>query len=82
LAPKSDRRHTLELDDQQKKTVERSLVERQGRLIEAIGDTTLSSAAKWIGMRELRLIMLILRRLRAVDGGQGALDPVDPADDE
>jgi hypothetical protein len=58
----------IELDDSERRTVTRSLVERRGRLIEIAGDTAKTAALRRNGLLELTLIASILRKLRA-DGG-------------
>jgi hypothetical protein len=64
-APESERRHKLELDDREKKSVERSLMERKARLEEACGDTTQKIGARLRGASELPLIKAVVRRLRS-----------------
>jgi hypothetical protein len=54
----------LELDDQERRTVGRSLVERRARLIEIAEDTTQPRAAQQSGLRELAAVASVLRRLR------------------
>jgi hypothetical protein len=54
----------LELDDQERRVVSKSLVERRGRLIENAEDTTLPRAAKRSGLLELAAIKSVLRKLR------------------
>ena len=58
----------IELDDPERQTVTRSLVERRGRLIEVAGDTAKTAASRRSGLLELTLIASVLRKLRA-DGG-------------
>ena len=65
-APESERRHCLELGDMEKRSVERSLIERRARLLETIGDTSRPTAARRFGLREASLILPILRRLRSL----------------
>ena len=57
----------LELDDQERRAVGKSLVERRARLIENTGDTTLRWAEKRLGLLELSVIKLVLRKLRGND---------------
>jgi hypothetical protein len=54
----------LELDDQERRTVRKSLVERRARLAERTGDTTQSRAAQRSGLQELKAIELVLQKLR------------------
>jgi len=54
----------IELDDQERRAVRKSLVERRGCLIENTGDTTLPRAAKLLGLLELAAIKSVLRKLR------------------
>ena len=56
----------LKLDDQEKKSLQRSLIERKARLSEIVGDTTLNSAERRLGSRELTLTRSILQRLRSL----------------
>ena len=56
---KSEHR-AFELDARGSKIVEMALLERQGRLIEAVGDTTLSPVRRRNGASELRLIASLL----------------------
>jgi hypothetical protein len=58
---------TLELDDQERRAVGKSLVERRGRLIESVEDTTQPRAAKRSGLLELAAIISVLRKLRWID---------------
>jgi hypothetical protein len=58
----------IELDNPERRTVTRSLVERRNWLIEIVEDTTRSPASRRIGLLELTLIASILRKLGA-DGG-------------
>jgi hypothetical protein len=55
----------LELDDQERRAVGKSLVQRKGRLIENAGDTTLHRVAKRSALRELAANNSVLRKLRA-----------------
>jgi hypothetical protein len=79
-APESERRHKLELDEQEKKSVERSLIERKARLEEACGDTTQKIGARRRG--ELPLIRAILRRLRSRGCAAGQIEAKDDACDK
>ena len=54
----------LELNDQERIAVGRSLAERKARLIEKAGDTTQPRAAKRSGSLELEAIVSVLRKLR------------------
>jgi hypothetical protein len=54
----------LELDDQERRAVGKSLVERRGRLIENAEDTTLLCATKRSALRELAAIKSVLQKLR------------------
>ena len=57
----------LELDDQERRAVGKSLIERRGSLIENAGDTTLPRAAKRSALLELATIKSVLRKLRGND---------------
>jgi hypothetical protein len=57
----------LELDDRERKTVGKSLVERKTRLIESVGDTTQPLAARRSGLAEIKAIASVLRKLRAAN---------------
>jgi hypothetical protein len=52
----------LELDDQERGAVSKSLVERTGRLIENAEDTTLPRATKQSALRELAAIKSVLEK--------------------
>jgi hypothetical protein len=54
----------LELDDQERRAVSKSLVERRGRLIENAEDTTLPRATKRSRLCELAAIKSVLQKLR------------------
>jgi hypothetical protein len=54
----------LELDDQGRRAVSRSLVKRRGRLIENAEDTTLPRATKRSALHELAAIKSVLQKLR------------------
>jgi hypothetical protein len=54
----------LELDDQERRAVGKSLVERRGRMIENAGDTTLPHATKRSALRELAVIKSVVQKLR------------------
>jgi hypothetical protein len=54
----------LEIDDPERRAIERSLAERQSRLIENAEDTTLTPARRQAGTRELSVISSVLRKLR------------------
>ena len=54
----------LEIDDLERRAIERSLAERRSRLIEKAGDTTLSPARRQTSYRELSAIASALRKLR------------------
>jgi hypothetical protein len=54
----------LELDDQERRAVAKSLVERKARLIESTEDTTQPRAAQRAGLLELSAIASVLRKLR------------------
>ena len=44
----------IDLNDQERRAVGKSLAERKARLMENAGDTTLPRAARWSGSLELR----------------------------
>jgi hypothetical protein len=54
----------LELNDQERRALGRSLAERKTRLIENAGDTTQPRAAKRSGSLELEAIASVLGKLR------------------
>ena len=54
----------LEIDDRERRAIERSLAERRSRLIEKAGDTTLTPARRQASYRELSAIASALRKLR------------------
>ena len=54
----------LEIDDLERRAIERSLAERRSRLIEKAEDTTLTPARRRAGIRELSAIASVLRKLR------------------
>ena len=54
----------LEIDDRERRAIERSLAERRSRLIEKAEDTTLTPARRRAGIRELSAIASVLRKLR------------------
>ena len=54
----------IELDDQERRAVAKSLVERKARLIESTEDTTQPRAAQRAGLLELSAIASVLRKLR------------------
>jgi hypothetical protein len=53
----------LELNDQERRAVGKSLAERKARLIENVGDTTQPRAAKRSQSFELKAIVSVLRKL-------------------
>ena len=53
----------LEIDDLERRAIERSLVERRSRLIEKAGDTTLTPARRQASYRELSANASALRKL-------------------
>jgi hypothetical protein len=58
-----DRNLKLELNDQERRAVGRSLAERKARLIESVGDTTRPPAARRAGLLELAAIASLVRKL-------------------
>jgi hypothetical protein len=54
----------LEIDDHERRTIERSLAERRSRLIERAEDTTLTRVRRQASLRELSVIASALRKLR------------------
>jgi hypothetical protein len=54
----------LEIDDHERRAIERSLVARRSGLIEKAEDTTLTTARRRAGFRELSVISSVLRKLR------------------
>jgi hypothetical protein len=59
----------LELNDQERRTVGRVLVERRARLIERVEDTTETLPARRSGYLELTAIASVLRKIRLVKRG-------------
>jgi hypothetical protein len=53
----------LELNDQERRAVSKSLAERKALLIEMAGDTTQTQAARRAGSTELAVIASVLRKL-------------------
>jgi hypothetical protein len=53
----------LDLNNQERRAVGKSLAERKARLIENAGDTTLPRSARRSGSREVEAIASILRKL-------------------
>lgn len=58
----------LELDEQERRAVGRSLLDRKALLIENAEDTTKPRAVRRSGSLELKVIASVLRRLRAANG--------------
>ena len=54
----------LEIDDHERRAIERSLAERRSRLIENAEDTTLMPARRRASLSELSAIKSALRKLR------------------
>jgi hypothetical protein len=54
----------IELNDHERRAVDRALVERKARLIESAGDTTQTRAMQRAGLLELSAIASVLRKLR------------------
>ena len=54
----------LELNDQERRAVGKSLVERKARLIENTGDTTQARVTQRLGLLELEAIASVLSKLR------------------
>jgi hypothetical protein len=54
----------LEIDDRERRAIERSLAERRSHLIEKAEDTTLTPARRQASYRELSAITSALRKLR------------------
>jgi hypothetical protein len=55
----------LEIDDLERRAIERSLAEQRSRLIEKVEDTTLTPARRRASLRELSVIASVLRNLRS-----------------
>jgi hypothetical protein len=69
----------LEIDDHERRAIERSLVARRSLLIENAEDTTLTTARRRAGLSELSTIASVLRKLRlptrrACPHGPGSVD--------
>jgi hypothetical protein len=56
----------IELNDQERRALDKALVERKERLIENTGDTTQTRATQQAGLLELSAIASILRKLRCL----------------
>ena len=54
----------LEIDDHERRAIERSLAERRSRLIEKTEDTTLTLARRQAALSELSGIASVMRKLR------------------
>jgi hypothetical protein len=54
----------LEIDDHERRAIERSLVARRSLLIEKVEDTTLTPARRGASLSELSAIKSALRKLR------------------
>ena len=59
----------LEIDDLERRAIERSLVERRSSVIEKVEDTTLTPARRRAGLSELSIIASALRKLRPPNPG-------------
>jgi hypothetical protein len=59
----------LEIDDRERRAIERALAERRSHLIEKAGDTTLMPARRQASYRELSATALALRKLRRQNCG-------------
>ena len=67
IAPRQKSKHrAFELDFGESKIVELALIERQGRLFEAIGDTTLSAERRRVAASELLQIASLLGKNETV----------------
>jgi hypothetical protein len=62
--PKARRSLKLEIDDRERRAIERSLAEHRSRLIEKVEDTTLTPARRRASLHELSVIASVLRKLR------------------
>jgi hypothetical protein len=71
LAWAEDNELKLDLDDEERRAIVRSLVERKARLIENIEDTARNPAARRSGSLELTAIASVLRKLRLADRQAG-----------
>jgi hypothetical protein len=67
LTSTEDNTLKLDLDDDERRAVVRSLVERQARLMENIEDTAQHPAARRSGSLALTAIASVLRKLRLAD---------------
>ena len=56
----------IELNDQERRALDKALVERKERLIENTGDTTQTRATQRAGLLELSAIASVLRKLRCL----------------
>ena len=54
----------LEIDENERRAIERLLAERRSRLIEKVEDTTLTLARRQAAFRELSAIASVRRKLR------------------
>jgi hypothetical protein len=55
----------IELDEQERRAVSKSLAERKGRLIENVEDSTQSRVSRRSGLLEIKAIASVLRKLRS-----------------
>ena len=69
VTPKARTSLKLEIDDRERRAIERSLAERRSRLIEKAGDTTSAPAQRRAGLCELSAIASALRKLRRQNRG-------------
>ena len=60
----------LELNDQQRRAVGKSLTERRARLIECIEDTTQTRAVQRLGLLELKVIKSVSNKMRSTNGAK------------
>jgi hypothetical protein len=64
----------LEIDDRERRAIERSLAERRSHLIEKAEDTTLTPARRQASYRELSAIASALRKLRRQNAAHETID--------
>ena len=64
--PVGDSGLKIELNDQERRALDKALVERKERLIENTGDTTQTRATQRAGLLELSAITSVLRKLRCL----------------
>ena len=68
----------LELDEQERRAVRKSLVDRKALLIETAGDMTKRKVVRRSGLLELKAIVSVLRKLRAANRPRNTIESTPP----